>query len=72
MTEIRRKNEAYFKKEMCTRILHSVPYQGIYRGTDRRHYTNSNWHEERAHLQFTMSLQKQDEEDMEVLLWLQN
>ena len=56
MTEIRRINEAYFKKDMCTRILHSVPYQGIYRGQSRDHYSKTNWHELRAHAQFTMSL----------------
>ena len=57
MNEIRRINDAYFKKDMCVRILHSVPYQGIYRGNNRDHYLKSNWHELRNHVAFTMNLQ---------------
>ena len=32
MTRIRTNNEFYFTKDMCTRILHSVPHRTIYWG----------------------------------------
>ena len=43
MSVIRNNNEVYFTKEMCTRILHSVPTLSIYEGRDREVYLRTNW-----------------------------
>ena len=70
MTRIRTNNEFYFTKDMCTRILHSVPHRAIYWGKDRDEYLKTNWHKLRDHILFVKEL-GEDISTMEVLLWLQ-
>lgn len=72
MKVIRKNNEAYFIKEMCTRIIHSVPTLAIYEGDDREVYLRKNWRHVRGeHIQFVGALDQEDQESMDVLQWLQ-
>ena len=56
MAVIRQNNEAYFTKEMCTRIIHSVPTLAIYDGDDREVYLRKNWRFLRQHIEFVAYL----------------
>ena len=71
MTRIRTNNEAYFTKDMCTRILHSVPHRAIYWGKERDEYLQTDWHKLRDHILFVTDLKHEDHSTMEVLMWLQ-
>lgn len=72
MKVIRKNNEAYFAREMCTRIINSVPTLAIYEGDDREVYLRKNWRHVRGeHIQFVGALDQEDQESMDVLQWLQ-
>ena len=70
-------NERYFRTEMCTRILQSVPQVAMYESqehpsgaTAKRDYLQSNWQLVRDNVEFTREVSAEDFKAMEVLRWL--